>query len=210
MQRRGFLTQSLLLLSMTVAPVAAATPDTQNLPKAPDPIERGQLRYPDVALAHEMPGIVVVAFTITPQGLVTDAIALSEDPPGYDFATAAIEFAKSGRYAAGIAGRYKLTAKFCIIAGLLTKDLPEPPAAIRQTPPVYPAAALQARASGEATVDFQVDCWGKIAVTEASEEPSGFGFAESARAAVKSWQATAAEGGHYRVTFSFKPPEEGR
>lgn len=197
-----------ILLAASAMSTAAPASDGQPRPKPPAPLEREPLRYPDVALEREMAGIVVVAFTISDQGIVTEATALSENPPGYDFAAAAIEFVKSGRYAPGLGGQYQLDVKFCMAPGTVKDwDMPEPPAAIQQIPPVYPAEALAAHASGEARVTFQVGCKGKIAVFDATENPTGFGFAASARKAVESWKATAAEVGVYRVTFSFEPPQ---
>lgn len=54
--------------------------------------------YPPRAVAREKEGAVALQLVVGPDGGVTDVVVLSEDPPGFGFAAAAITAVKATRF----------------------------------------------------------------------------------------------------------------
>ncbi len=86
-------------------------PSAEDLPKLPNPLERGQIGYPLFALVREVEGEAAIRVTIDAEGRVAGSGIVREDPTGYDFGLAGQIAIAEARFDAA-PGDYIFVAKF--------------------------------------------------------------------------------------------------
>ncbi len=184
------------------------------LPKAPQPLKRGKLAYPQEAYVRSENGSVTLALTIAGDGSVSDVEVLSERPRNRGFGRAAREAIAESRYASGIAGRYATVIHFGVLSdddfALVGKtrrqNVAPAPEPLGHVAPVYPPNARKKAVEADVLLAVFIDDQGVVKSADiAFETVTGEGFGAAAARAIKEWTYPAnTQPGLYQVEVPFR------